>query len=88
MPMLPLIDAGQKLDIALIGTHNGQPLTRSLNAHLTALFNQLFENNTQNSVTIQVSVNDAYHINPALERLDWAKPTSHIVLFLTNDGSA
>ena len=66
-PMLPLIEASQALDIALAGSSDDQPVTRSLNEHLTALFDQLFKYNTQSQVTIQVSVNYGYRINPVLK---------------------
>jgi LysM repeat protein len=66
-PCLPTIDTGQEIDIAKIYSSNNQPIKRSLDQQLTALFTALLKDNTQKSATFQVECRYDYSINPELE---------------------
>ncbi len=64
-PLHPTITSSEPVDIALLGS----PDTRSLDAHLTALFTTLFKNRYEGDVTIQLDVGYEYGLTSQLNQM-------------------
>ena len=54
------------MQIAELGSSNGDPVKRSLNAQLTAIFTALLKDYIADTITVQMECNYGYSINPAL----------------------
>jgi LysM repeat protein len=65
-PHQPTIDTSHEIDIATLGSPHDQPVKRALDQHLTALFDALLKDNTQESLTFQVECSYDYPVNPDL----------------------
>ena len=65
-PLHPTIVSDAKIDIASLGTSDGNPVQRSLNEQLMQLFTTLFANRYAGDVTIQVEVTYSYAFNTTL----------------------
>jgi hypothetical protein len=63
-PLQPTVDSSRVYDIAALGS--GQLVKRSLFQQLKNLFDNLLKNNQQPTITLQVEINYAYILNPAL----------------------
>lgn len=59
----PTIASGTAIDIALIGSTNSQPVVRSLQAHLTALFSALTSDSSEADLTVQLVGTYTYTLN-------------------------
>ncbi|HEX6371222.1 MAG TPA: hypothetical protein VF006_20045 [Longimicrobium sp.] len=59
----PTISSGTAIDISLIGSTNGKPVVRSLQAHLTALFSALTSNSSDADLTVQLVGTYTYTLN-------------------------
>lgn len=68
-PMHPTLRSRQKVNIATLGSGDGQPVKRSLDAHLTALFTALFEEGFTGDSTLQVNMNYHYQLADALNAM-------------------
>ena len=68
-PLHPTLDTSNVVDISTIGSTTDPPqhITRSLEEHLTALFDALLKDNTQQNVTFQVDCNYDYTIKLSLD---------------------
>lgn len=51
----PTISTSEPIDIAMIGSTNGKPVVRSLNAHLTALFGAFTQETSRSTLTVQLT---------------------------------
>ena len=65
-PYHPILDKDEPIDIALIGSNNNRPVSRSLVNHLSALFTKLFEKTRESTVMIQIECCYEYTINEGL----------------------
>ncbi len=65
-PLHPTIRSQQALNIATLGTGGSQPVTRSLDAHLTALFSALFTQSISADSTLQIDATYFYTLGDAL----------------------
>jgi hypothetical protein len=59
----PTISSDMPVDIASIGSTTGQPVVRSLQAHLTALFTALTSNSSEADLTVQLVGTYTYTLN-------------------------
>jgi hypothetical protein len=65
-PLFPTISRTQTIALATLGSTDGKPVARPLNAHLSAFFAALLAQNVQPTLTLQVEVTYAYSLNPNL----------------------
>jgi len=67
-PLHPTINSSTPISIAIIGSSDSppSPITRSLQAHLEALFDVLLKHNTEPKLTFQVEITYDYSLNPNL----------------------
>ncbi|PKE29433.1 hypothetical protein CWS43_15355 [Rahnella sp. AA] len=65
-PLHPTVRSQQVLNIATLGAGGSQPVTRSLDAHLTALFSALFAQSFSGDSTLQINVTYLYTLADAL----------------------
>ncbi|HKP77071.1 MAG TPA: hypothetical protein VJT67_16185, partial [Longimicrobiaceae bacterium] len=65
-PLFPTLDQECPILLPLIGSDNGNPVTRPLDAQLNLFFDRLLEKNTQPTLTFQVEVTYEYLVNPQL----------------------
>ena len=63
-PLQPTVDSSRTYDIAMLGSAHA--VNRSLYEQLKNLFDNLLKNNQQPTITLQVEINYAYILNPAL----------------------
>jgi hypothetical protein len=75
-PFHPTIASNTPVNIATLGTPEGNPVSRSLDAHLTALFAALFENRFAGDVTLQVEISYAYALASTLGSLSVPLPVA------------
>ncbi|WJV68871.1 hypothetical protein PCO86_11085 [Pectobacteriaceae bacterium CE70] len=73
-PLHPTIRSNQPVNIATLGVPDGKPESRSLDQHLTALFNALFESSFSGDSTIQVNMTYAYTLSSALSAMSVPLP--------------
>jgi hypothetical protein len=65
-PYHPVVGSSQPVQIAELGSPDGNPVKRSLNAQLTAVFAALLKDYIADTITVQMECSYGYSINPAL----------------------
>lgn len=68
-PCHPKITRDRAIDVARLGSTNDKPVSRTLKAHLTTLFDALFANAYQGDVTLQLEVGYSYALSSAMADL-------------------
>ncbi|WP_157043214.1 hypothetical protein [Rhodopseudomonas palustris] len=65
-PYHPVVGSSQPVQVAELGSLDGNPVTRSLQDQLTAVFAALLKNYVADTITVQMECSYSYAINPAL----------------------
>ncbi len=73
-PLHPTLRSAQRVNIATLGTQDGQPVQRLLEQHLSVLFNALFETDFSISSTLQVNVTYVYTLASTLTEMSISLP--------------
>ncbi|MEN3754061.1 hypothetical protein ABC733_19590 [Mangrovibacter sp. SLW1] len=68
-PLHPTVRSRQTFNIATLGMEGGQPVSRSLDAHMEALFNALFAQSLSGNSTLQINVTYFYTLADALTEM-------------------
>jgi len=75
-PLHPTIKSAEPVPVATLGSGDGKPVTRSLDAHLTALFTALFENSFDGDSTIQLNAGYDYAFTGQLTEMSVPIPVA------------
>lgn len=73
-PLHPTVRSRQALNIATLGTGGDQPVARSLDAHMAALFSALFAQSFSGNSTLQINVTYLYTLADTLTQMSVPLP--------------
>ncbi|UCZ75913.1 hypothetical protein LHK94_02535 [Dickeya zeae] len=75
-PLHPTLRADRPVNIATLDSPDGSPITRTLEQHLSALFNALFDSNVSGDSTIQINSTWIYRLTTELSGMSVPLPVA------------